>query len=536
MLNVKQIQKKLNIDEITAKVFKKRGIDTEEKIDKFINSSLENLHDPALIPGMDDVVKKIKEHIPNNHITVYGDFDVDGTTSSVIMYTAIKKYCKSANVDILPGNRYRDGYGLSYESIDMMAENGTDLIITTDNGISCKDEIDYANLCGMEVVVIDHHESEDPPDCPFVDLKANQGDYPFRDLCAGGMAWKVGQYLLQDEFVDVIDLVAIATVADVVPLIGENRIIAKEGIINMRIGQCNNGIKALMRLFNIEEERLISSDIGYSIGPAMNAAGRLESPEPVVELLLSDNMEQLYSLAYELYNTNENRKDRTRELLKTLRKQVDDKVNVIVEKAEILRGLVGLVAGEIKRAFKKPVIVVDSASNKGSARSIKPFHMYDNLKICCEEGLLAKAGGHEMAAGMTVTEDKFDKFKARINELAEGVEYIHEGFDIEVDLSELTKEVVLNLRLLEPCGEQNPTPMFKATNLKAESIDLTRTGEHVRFMVDDIEAIAFKMADKLELLVEGRVDIIFQPAINYWNGSETLQLIVRDIQKAKNIG
>lgn len=535
MIDKKYISEKLNISEVTSQLILNRGVETEKDLDLYINGDMDDLHDPALIPGIDEVVNKIKGHIAfGDKVTVFGDFDVDGTTASYMIYEALKRYKRSRNsdseIEILPGNRYMDGYGLSFDAVDTMVDRDTDLLITVDCGISDHNEIEYAKMSGIDVIVIDHHESDNPPKCSFVDLKAKQGDYPFRELCGCGLAWKVGQHLLGHNFKDMIDIAAIATVADVVALKDENRIIAREGIRKIKEGRTRPGIKTLMNLLEVEQERFSSTDIGFLIGPALNAAGRLDDPDPVLDLLLEDNQRILSDTAYDLYQKNERRKRLTKRTLFSLMEEINHDDNIIIAKADMIRGIVGPVAGDIKSMFNKPAIIFDVNTGKGSARSIEPFHMYNNLKECLNDGLLKKAGGHKMAAGMTLNEERYDEFKKRMNDLADDCEYIIEEYDFEFPVSKLNKKLIREFKILEPVGQKNEPPHFLAKGVRAQDIKLTATGEHIMFKVNNMDAIAFKMPHKFDLLRTQRVDLIYQPSINYWNGLERLQIIVRDIK------
>lgn len=535
ILSIEKIQDKLNVDKITAEFFKARAIDTERRIDNFLGCDFNDLADPYTVPGMYDVIEEIEAHIKeDNIITVYGDFDVDGTTAATVIFKALKKVYDEDKINVLPANRYRDGYGLSYETVDIMADADSDLIITVDCGVSDLDEIDYAHLNGIDVVVIDHHESETPPDVPLVDLKVSQGNYLDKELCAAGMAWKVGQALLGESFKEVLDIVALATIADVVPLLGENRIIAKEGIKRIREGKDTNlGIEALMAQFDIHRDEIEASDFAFFIGPAINAAGRLGSAKPVLHILNTSNKDDANRLAFKLKNINEKRKTKTKNILKSIKgkvSQYQDDCNIIVERDEILRGVVGLVAGNLKEKYNKPTIVIDSETGKGSCRSIPPLNIYENLKTCYEEGLLEKCGGHEMAAGLSIDMDNFFKFRERMNELTEGIEYEQDEPDMIVDPQDITLNTVDNLNILAPFGKDHPSPVFKAEDIRPTNISRTYSGDHLTFDVGGVRCIAFSQAYNMNKLLEGSVDIIFEPGYDNYNEDNDIQFIVRDIK------
>jgi len=555
VLSQEELKEKLKIDDIAADFFKARGIDTPKLLNEYLNSSLEDLDDPNTIPGVYDVINLIEEHMENGStVTIYGDFDVDGTSALTVMYKALSRIYDTGKINMLPSNRYRDNYGLSFESVDIMKEAGTDLVITLDCGISNHDEIEYAQMNDMDVAIIDHHEEEDPPKVPVVDPKVEQGNYMERELCAAGVAWRVSQALLGDMFEDVLDIVAMATIADVVPLVGENRIIAKEGLKKIRnYDNVNLGIKMLMDQFDVKHNEIEASDIAYFIGPAINAAGRLGSPQPVVKLLNTDNMETAKELAFQLKNTNDRRKDKTKKILKKIRgriNQYEQEYKVIVERAKILKGVVGLVAGDIKEKYGKPVIIIDSKSGKGSARSVAPFDMYKNLKTCLDEGILERAGGHAMAAGLKVKEGNFWKFRRRINELAEGVEFKEQKPDMVVDPSKIRTRTVEGLYKLAPFGKDNPAPFFKAEDIRAQNVGRTYTGEHLKFEIERdmtsakdfnpfsnsignnaIRCIAFGQGHRSKDVLNNNIDIEFEPCFDTYNEDNEIQFIVRDIEK-----
>lgn len=518
----------LDIDHITAKLLKQRGIDTEDRLDEMLNRDLNDLSDPNTIPGVYDLIELIKEH-EDGTITIFGDFDVDGTTSSVILYKGLKKYKPDMDLHILPGDRYRDGYSLSRESIDLMDEIGTDLIITVDCGISSHKEIGYAQLLGMDVGIIDHHESDEPPNVPYVDLKVTQGNYSEQEYSAAGITWRFCQALLGDMFTEVLDFVTLSTIADIVPLTGENRIIVREGLNGIRKGNCHDSIKALMDRYNIKPEDLVVNDIAFFIGPAINAAGRIGSPKIVIDLFTCKDTNKCYRLANRLYQKNEQRKETTKDILKNIQSRVTDS-KVIVEKGEMKRGYVGLVAGKIQDQYQKPTIIVDPESGKGSARSMEPFHIYENLKKCVNEGIVKNAGGHKMAAGMAIDPENVPLLRDRLSELAEGIEYKVEKEDFVVDIDDINQNVVDNLNKFAPYGHKFHYPRFKATVRPVDS-RLLYSGDHITFYANGIRCIAFYQADKYDLFTEDTIDIIFEPTYDTYNEAGGIQLIVREIEK-----
>ena len=532
-LKVEDIQEKLNINKIVAELMVDRGLDNEKDLDLFLNGSLKDLHEPEKIPNIKEFADKVKEYAFFSKIAIYSDYDADGVSSAYILRTALKKLSNNAKVDVFFANRFKDGYGLSKRSIDIMNHQGAKLIITLDCGISNQAEIDYARSLGMEVVVIDHHESDDGVDAPFIDLKANSGDYPFTELCGAGAAWKFSQYLLDDLFLDVIDIVAVATVADVVPLVNENRIIVREGLKRMRKGIMNSGLKNILEVNEVDETKLSATDIGFKIGPLINATGRLKTARPAYDILYTDNEYQRSELADELYRKNVQRKDITKKILDEMKNDIDDSDKVIVCNGNIPQGIVGLISGRISSSFEKPSIVVDRKSGKGSGRSIEPFNLYENLKVCLEEDLLNSAGGHSMAAGLNVSMNKFDDFSLRLNELAESVELMPVTYDKEVDIGEISEELLYDLEILEPCGEGNRKPVFYSKNVDITSVWVLPGNEHVKFKAGGVEAIAFRQADMERTLREGKVNLTYTVGWNEYRGRKSLQIIVEKINPFK---
>ena len=531
-LTSKQISKKLDINEIVATILKKRGIDTDNKIDSFLNSGLKELYDSSMMPGAKEVSKKIKEYaIFGGTIIIYCDYDCDGITSAYIMKKAIKKMASSSDVTIFISDRFRDGYGLSKNSVDIISKEKADLVITLDCGIANHDEIEYAKDKSIETVIIDHHEEIEPPEVPFVDLKVKQGDYPFRGLCSAGVTWKFCRYMLDEEYTEALDIAAIGTVADVVPLVDENRIIVKEGIKKIKKGKANKGIKSLMEVNDIEKKDFKSNDIGYGIGPMVNAAGRLGSAYPALEILLEEDKQKRTSLAGKLESINKQRRDITKSVFNEVKNKANKDNNVIVCETEAHQGIVGLIAGRVKREFNKPAIVVDELSRKGSCRSVKPFNIYKNLKACLDKGLLNEAGGHEMAAGIRVSKKDLDSFKKEINKMAEGIDYKVSSHDIEIETDQIDDGLLKDLELLEPCGKGNEKPRFLTKNIKADNVWVLPGNDHVKFSVNGIEAIAFYMAEYEDLLRNNKVDIVYNLNYNKWNGSKNIQLNIREINR-----
>jgi len=360
-MNYQEIAQTFDIDESISKILVQREIDTEEKLIDFLNPSLDKLQSYHDIPNIDNVLGILKEHIENGSIVIFCDFDCDGLTSAAILYKAVKKYNNKANIKILNGDRYRDDYGLSEKAVGIIKNDlKPSLVITLDCGISNQTEIKELKDNDIEVIVLDHHENDDPESLKilgnnYIDLKVKNGSYKFKEFSGGGITWRVAQALLEETFTEVLDLVTLSTVADVVPLVGENRYIVAAGLEKFRSGDINPGLEQLIFLLCPSNESITASDLGYQIGPAINATGRLGSPEPVLDLLLYEERrpaQDLNQLAHQLISNNEKRKELTDRIMGIVDKKIKPELNVILVKGKILRGLVGLIAG------KSPVNII----------------------------------------------------------------------------------------------------------------------------------------------------------------------------------
>ena len=536
-MNYQEIAKLYNLDESISEILVQRGFNTREKLNNFFNPSLDKLQSYSDIPNIENVIGLLKAHIENGSIVIFCDFDCDGLTSAAILYKAVKKYDSKAEIKILNGDRYRDEYGLSKKSVEIIKNKlKPSLVITLDCGISNQKEIEELKDNDIEVIVIDHHKNDDIESLKilgdnFIDLKVKSGNYQFKELSGGGITWRVGQALLKESFEEVLDLVTLSTVADVVPLVGENRYIVAAGLEKFRSGDINPGLKKLIYFLCSSRESITASDLGYQIGPAINAIGRLGSPEPVLDLLLYEERrpaQDLDQLAHQLISNNEKRKELTDRIMKIVDRKIKPDLNVILVKGKILRGLVGLIAGKLSSKYNKPAIVIDSLTLKGSARSIEPFDIYKNLKRCQQENLLEKTGGHKLAAGIKLKTGRFRDFFDRINQLAEGIEYQEETYDLKIDIEKINANFLDNLYKLAPFGHKNRHPIFFSEGVRINNPDLIKDS-HLKFYSNDIESIAFYMTDKFERIKSGSADLLYQPEWTTFRNKTYMNLIVKDI-------
>lgn len=476
----------------------------------------------------------IEEHIEwDNKIFIFGDYDVDGTTSSAILYKALKKL--NAQVEVVIGDRFIDEYGLSKGAIDRMDKKGAGCIITVDCGISNHEEIKYAKSKNIDVIVVDHHEPDNDrdgnkvlPKCEFVDLKAVQGAYEFTELCGAGIAWKVAQYITEEPLYYMLDLVAFATIADVVPLVGENRVMVKHGLQDINDNP-NLGLKKLIEVNDFKDREITSGRVGYTLAPCINARGRIDNNQISFELLSSKDRGRVEEIATILKKENEKRKVMTKEAIADIQEKVDEDDNIIIAQNDIGKGIVGVVAGDIKEDFDKPSVVFGEPNKdgicKGSARSCKPLHIKEALDKVPD--LLEGYGGHKFAAGLSIHIDNIDRFKKEMLEITEGIEYETTKYDMELDVSDISKSLVYDLEVFNPTGRSNPSPKFLVSG-KARRIRPTKSGEHLMFTINGIDAIAFSMVDQYEKL-KYNGEVIGSVDINEYRGNKTLQIKVSEI-------
>ena len=546
---VSQIAKNHNISELMAKVIMNRNI-PEEKIESFLHPKLSDLYDPFLFNDMDKAVDRILKAIDKKEkITIYGDYDVDGITSATILV----KYFTSlnANVDAYLPNRLSEGYGLNEASLDSIRESGTNLLVTVDCGISGYEEVEYAKKLGMDVIITDHHECHERiPDCiAVIDAKRPDSSYPFNGLAGCGVSFKLAQAIskklkLPDEsFLNYLDIVALGTIADIVPLVEENRIIVKYGLEKMKKTE-NPGLKALINSSALKT--IDSSAISFGLAPRINACGRMGQAELALKMLLTDNIKEAVDIATKLQEMNRNRQEIERGIINEAIEQIEsEKLNnnkiIVVGKENWHHGVIGIVSSNITESYYKPSILIcfEGEEGKGSGRSVDGFDLHAALTACSD--YLQKFGGHEMAIGLTLDKSKFEDFRKAICDYAkdklpdESVPTIR--YDAEITCKDVSKETINELKLLEPYGEGNPAPLFAYKNIKVDSIRTLSNDKHLKLNVKDehriFSAIAFNMGEKKNSIRMGdKADILCAIEINSYNGIEMIQLNIKDIKKS----
>ena len=551
------IAARFHISPVTARIIRNRDVKEEKAIDRYLNGTLDQLYDPHLMKDMDKAAALILEKIRAGvRIRIVGDYDIDGVCSTYLLYRGLTR-CGAA-VDYQIPERIRDGYGINESIIRKAKEDGIDTIVTCDNGIAALEQVRLAKELGMTVIVTDHHEvvrDEDgnqvlPEADAVVNPHRDDCTYPFAGICGGVVAYKLVQVLYEkngipeQEWKDMLEFAAIATVGDVMKLQDENRIIVRWGLKQIP-HTASAGLRALVEACGLDIYDLTAYHIGFVIGPCLNASGRLKTAKLALELLLCEGMQQsarAEEMAAELKLLNEERKDMTQAGMEQAFEQVDaelaDDDVLVVYLPDCHESLAGIIAGRVRETYNKPSFVLTRGEDcvKGSGRSIESYHMYQAL--CGVQDLLLKFGGHPMAAGFSLKEENIDEFRRRLNEESA---LTKEDFipkiwiDVAMPLEYISEALVNELKDLEPFGQGNEKPQFAQKNLRIRSVRaIGRNNNAVRMTVvteqgRPMEAMVFTVADQFveEAKQSRSIDVIYYPDINEYNGNRTLQIVVR---------
>lgn len=547
---VDEICEKYNLNKVIGKIIVNRHVVNDEDVRIFITPTRDDFHDPFLFTGMDIAVERIIEAINNKEkILIYGDYDVDGITST----TVLKKYLmdRGIPVDTYIPNRLHEGYGLNKNAIDTIKERNIDLIITVDCGISAIEEVDYAVSLGMDVIVTDHHEVGEklPNALAVIDAKRKDNTYPFRSLAGVGVVFKLIQALSikleikPEEYLKYLDLVCVGTISDIVPLEGENRTIAKLGLMLIKVTR-NLGLRELIKSSGYKE--IDSNTISFGVAPRINACGRMGYEEEALKLFLAEDLESATKITKELNEYNTLRQSTEKAIYEEAvqeidRNHLDEKNSIVLGGKGWHHGVIGIVSSKVTDKYYKPSILLSFEDDiaKGSGRSVPGFDLYEGLTKC--EDLLEKYGGHSMAVGLTLKKENLEKFKERFEQIAkeknikELVPIIY--IDDELKLKDINMELVKSLSILEPFGEANKVPLFLIRNLKIDSIRALSEGRHLKLTLRDenfvINAIGFELgylAD--EYRIGDRIDVVGTLEINSFNGFSSIQINMKDIRKS----
>lgn len=565
-----------------AAVLYNRGLCGDDAVEKFLHGGLDSLHDPFLMKDMESAVDRILEAVLREEkVAIYGDFDVDGLTSMHIL----GRFLTSLGIECafhVP-NRLVEGYGLSQDGIARCQAQGASLLITVDCGISSIYEVAYATGLGLDVIVADHHEPEPRlPDCrAVIDPKRPDCSYPFSELAGVGVVYKLCQALLEklpsvkrqrhlvgglveansssstvrispldpsELFPQLIDMVALGTVADLAPLVDENRLLVRAGLRELATTS-NVGLRELKAVCKVDR-RVSSYDIAFRIAPRLNAAGRMGNAESALHLLNSEDEVEAYRLASVMEENNRSRQRIEQQILREAEEQIARDVDLetgrclVVHSENWHQGVTGIVASRLTKTYYRPTIIcsVEGDMARGTARSISEFDLLEGLRECRE--YLAAFGGHRLAAGFEIHMGNFPAFKKRFEEIT--IEKLSASditpkivVDAVVDIAEISPELVASLRKLEPFGEANPQAVFVSKGLFLKCPPAVVAGRHLKLLIEapdaPIEAIAFDMADRLGELqdLSRPFDLAYIPRMNAYRGLETLQLLVRDFQRSE---
>lgn len=546
---------RLNISPLTAKVLINRGINTVEDARNFLDTDLKHLHDPFLLIDMDRAVERIIRAINKGEtICIYGDYDADGVTSTSILSIIFNEL--NAKYFYYIPNRLKEGYGLNLKATTYIVDRKASLLITVDCGITSFDEVEYLNNNGIDVIITDHHQCKDilPSALAIVNPNRSDDEYPFGNLAGVGVAFKLIQALLIKldipiNYESLLPIVALGTVADVMPLVGENRIIVKNGLELMEKSK-NLGIKALLEVTDLKDKKLSAYHMGFVLGPRLNAAGRLGDPTTGVLLLTAVNYDKALSLAEKLDEENKTRQDLEEEILKDIDQLIETKVDLEKDKVIVLAsdkwhsGVIGICASKVTDKYFRPTILfsIEDDLARGSARSIPTFDIYDGLLRC--SNMFEKFGGHRQAAGILIKTEKIDQFRDSINLVASDIldeeDFVKEVVvDCEVSSEDVTLNTIEEINGLEPFGIDNPSPKFIFTDGFIKYIrQIGKNNNHLKIQFENkdklIDGIGFNLGDYGNILSNGDlIDIIVNLDINEYMGNVNPQFIIKEIIGAK---
>ena len=544
-------------DDIVVQMLYNRLIKNKKEAEEFFNPDYKKMHDPYLLKDMGKAVKRIIKSLEKKEkITVFGDYDVDGITSTAIVFDVLKKL--NANVDFYIPHRNKEGYGINKDAIDLLAKEKTNLLITVDNGISNKNEILYAKKKGIEVVLTDHHEVPKiiPDAIAVVNPKQKDDKYPFKNLSGVGVAFKLVCALVSEvnkknkkELMPLeqlkwyLDLVALGTISDIVPLLGENRIIAFFGLIVLAKTK-NVGLKALEKIAGIDLEKGSPHMIGFQIGPRLNAAGRMAHAKSALDLILAEDENEAGVLALKLERLNQERQNTISDVVNGLKVELaKNKLEniLILRNEDWTAGIIGLIAGKISDEFSRPVFCMAEEAGiiKGSVRSSVDFNVVESLSVF--EEILINYGGHYGAGGFSLKEENFNVFQEQLldwgrKELKENDLKAKLDIEKEIELKDINFQFLEQIKRFAPFGHSNPEPLFLTKGVlikEAKKVGKESNHTKLRLFKDDMEfsAILFNHGEMGEQLIFGnKIDIVYKIEENEWSGNKKLELKIEDLR------
>ena len=555
---VDRLATELGVDRVLAELLVQRGVETFQQARSFFRPSLEDLHDPFLMKDMDKAVERLHEAITQGQkILVYGDYDVDGTTAVALVYSFVRRFTK--RVDYYIPDRYDEGYGLSYKGLDWASDNGVDLVITLDCGIKAIEKVEYARSKDIDVIICDHHLPEDelPAAVAVLDPKREDDHYPFDDLCGCGVGFKFVQGYSRKYGIDfetlepLLDLQVVSIASDLVSMVGENRVLAHYGLKRLNENP-RKGLLAMLTLAKLESGHVTIDDIVFKIGPRINAAGRMESGKLAVELLTAVDDRSAFQIGEKINDNNNERKNIDREITQEALEMVASGTALETENVTIVynptwnKGVVGIVASRLVEAYYKPTVVLTKSNGlvTGSARSVAGFDLYASIESCAD--LLENFGGHVYAAGLTMKEENLEEFCRRMNRFVSGNITQQEltpvvDIDARLDFSQITPKFFRILKQFQPFGPGNANPVFLTEDVYDAGngrkvgaggihlkLDLMQESQPYR----QIPAIGFNMADFYDHIKAGNpIDVCYSIVENFYRGSSTLQLRLKDMRE-----
>ena len=548
---VDALQQSLKINPAICRILVQRGIDSYDKAKHYFRPQLNDLHDPWLMKDMDKAVKRILAAFERKEkILVFGDYDVDGTTSVACMYRFLHKIYEPALLDFYIPHRYREGYGVSRMGIDFAKENGFTLIISLDCGIKSIDLVSYAKGLRIDFIVCDHHlpDEELPDAAAILNPKQKDCNYPYKELCGCGVGFKLitalaGHLNIDEEhYLCYIDLVAVAIAADIVPMTGENRILAFHGLEKINSNP-NAGIKALIFLGNIQK-KLSINNVVFVIAPRVNAAGRMDDARKAVQMFIEDDYSKALEYAEMLHSDNTDRKEAdksiTAEALEIIQgdKVLQNRKTTVVFKDHWHKGVVGIVASRLIETWYRPTVVLTKSGDiaAGSARSVPGFNLYEAIHACREH--LLGYGGHFAAAGLSLLPENIETFSAKFEEVVsatipEDLLIPEINIDTNISFKDITQNFYSIICQMEPFGPENMRPVFIAKKVLDTGYSKVVKEEHLRFVVKQdnqtFTGIGFNLAEKFPLM-KRPFDLVFTLDENEWNGTTSLQLKIIDLR------
>lgn len=550
---VQELAKSLSVDALVATLLVQRGISTYDEARMFFRPSLEELHDPFLMKDMDKAVQRILDALEEDQkILVYGDYDVDGTTAVALVYSFLKEIHK--NVDYYIPDRYAEGYGISDQGVDYAIEGSFALVIALDCGIKAVEKIARAKENGVDFIVCDHHRPGNilPPAVAILDPKQDDCSYPFNELCGCGIGFKLVQALVAELDYDTetltrnLDLCAISACSDIVPLLGENRILTWHGLVQINENP-RVGIKSMLALAKMAKEISVN-ELVFTIGPRINAAGRMHTGRKAVELLISNDPQSAGLVGQDIQLNNVERQRLDKEITEEALEMIAGDKNTAAAKSTVVfkedwhKGVVGIVASRLIERHFRPTIVLTQSNGmvSGSARSVPGFDVYNAIEQCSD--LLEQFGGHMYAAGLTMKRENVGRFQRKFEEVVAGSitpEMLIPAIDISAELSfdQITPKFIRILKQFEPFGPQNMKPIFVSRGVRDTGNSRIVGTDHLKLELEQEKypgiifgGIAFGQADKLELIRNGQsFDLAYVLEENEWNGNVSIQLNVKDM-------